>query len=113
MGTKATATLDNVHPQMLRVRGEGDRKKLADLKSIVGRVVERTFELAGVSKQEAAYAMGYSDPGTVSRWCAGTERAQFDKLLAVEVLRGPLVQALAEATGAAEVRTEITIRRTA
>ena len=53
----------------------------------IGRDVERTFGVIGMTKQEAAYAMGYSDAGTVSRWCAGTERPQFDKLFALKRIR--------------------------
>lgn len=77
-------------PQMLRVDGEPDRKKL------VGRDVERSFELLGISKQDAAYRMGYSDPGTISRWCAGTERPHFDKLEAIRGFDQAYMKAKAE-----------------
>lgn len=98
MGTKATQALADVHPQMLRAKSEGDRKKFAvDEKALIGRAVERAISVAGLTKQEAAFQMGYSDSGTLSRWCAGTETPQFAKLWAVEALRGPLVIALAEA----------------
>lgn len=105
---KATvdARLQSVHPQMLRVPSEGDRKKVAER-------VERALELAGISKQDAAFRMGYSDPATVSRWCSATERPHFDKLFTIDGFEDAWILALAERNPRMEVVTQIVMRRSA
>jgi hypothetical protein len=105
--------LADVHPQMLRAKGEGDRKKLADLRPAVGQLVARAFQLMGITKQDAAYQMHYDDPGTVSRWCSGTERPAFDKLFTLDGFNTAYVQAIAEQDPQLEITTAITIRRRA
>ena len=103
---------------MLRAESEGDRKNLAD-RLVVGRLVERAFELMGISKQDAAYRLHYADAGTISRWCSGTERPLFDKLFTLRGVEGrdgftvAYVRALAEFEPAIEVTTTITIRQVA
>lgn len=91
----------------------------ADLKNLetrwrerVGGALARTLQLAGVSQKEASGLLGHKDQSQINRWLAGTERPQFDALLAVEQLRQPLVIALAELAGAGvEVDTVIRVRR--
>jgi hypothetical protein len=84
----------------------------ADFRDLMGKAVERAILLCGWSVKEAADRIR-RDRAQVSRWMAGTERPQFDALFAVPELRGPLVIALAEATGeVADVTTTVTIRRT-
>lgn len=110
--------LSGVHPKMLRV-GTGsvakpDRKKLADLRPVVGRRVERTFELMGITKQDAAFRMGYSDAGTVSRWCSGTERPHLDKLFQLDGFEQAWLLASAEHNAPTmEVETIVKLRRPA
>lgn len=99
--------LVDVHPQMLKAQSEGDRKKF------VGRWVERAFELMGLKKQDAAWRMGYSDSGVVSRWCSGTERPLFDKLIAIDGFEDAWLLALAERNPHAEVTTQIRLPRVA
>jgi len=106
MDSRLADQLDRVHPQMLRLGGESDRKKLA-----VGRTVERALEILGMTKQAAAYAMGYADPGPVSRWCAATERPLFDKLFAIDRFEECWIVALAEKNPAMEVETVVKFRR--
>lgn len=114
MNPKVAERLADVHPQMLRAKSEGDRKKLAeDLRPVIGQLVARTFQLMGISKQEAAYQMQYDDPGTVSRWCSGTERPLFDKLFAIEGFEVAYVLAIAERHQQIEVETVIKVRRIA
>jgi transcriptional regulator with XRE-family HTH domain len=87
----------------------------ADFREHIGRIVRRARALVGWSLKEFAAHVG-RDERQVSRWESGQERAQFDALMAVEALRGPLVQALAEGateTGEVEVICEIRIRRLA
>ena len=80
-----------------RLRGETARKFLAD--NLSGRVVERTFQLAGLTKDQAAREMGYEDASAVSRWIGGVEKADLNRLLAVEVLSRALGVAIVEAHG--------------
>lgn len=67
---------------MLTMRGESLRKPLADLDEarIVGRFVERALVFADITKQDAAFRLGYSDQSAVSRWVAGVETPQLAKL---------------------------------
>jgi hypothetical protein len=117
MDPKRTASLDGLHPQMLRAglrsSAKADRKPLADLRPVVGQLVERALVLAGISKQVAAYEMHYADQGTVSRWCSGLERPAFDKLFALDGFRAAYVLAIAEADEQMDATTVITIRRSA
>jgi hypothetical protein len=96
--------LANVHPQMLRVQSEGDRKKF------VGRLVERSLELLSVTKQDAAFRMGYQDSGVVSRWCSGQETPLFHKLVVIEGFHDAWVVAIAEKTPGAEVETIVRVK---
>lgn len=105
--------LNGVHPQMLRAGSETDPQKLAALKSDIGRSVERTLELLGMTKQEAAFAMGYTDQGVVSRWCSGIERPQFDKLFLIEGFEDTWLLARAKRNPNMVVETTVTIRRIA
>ena len=110
--------LAGVHPQMLRApseaereRSEADRKKLVDLRRVIGRLVERALELAGVSKQEAAHHMGYADQGVVSRWCSAVERPLFDKLFGIDGFELAWIVAMAERNPQMQVHTTVTIPR--
>lgn len=111
MSSRLTDRLAGLHPQMLRVEAEGHPQKLADLKVEIGHSVERALDLAGLTKQEAAFAMGYTDQGVISRWCSGTERPLFDKLYAIEGFEEAWIQARAERNRNIEIQTVVTIRR--
>jgi hypothetical protein len=114
MAASIADRLADVHPKMLRAEGESDRKKLVeDLRPVIGRLVERAIALAGLTKQEAAFAMGYSDQGAVSRWCSGVERPQFDKLFVVKGFKLAWLLAIAEDSKEIEVETTIKVRRIA
>ena len=105
--------LESVHPKVLAAQIEADRKPLAeDWKRLMGQSLERALMLARLTKQDVSYRMGYEDQSALSRWISGVERPQFDKLWAVEELRQPLVQCLAELAGA-DVQVEIRFKRTA
>jgi hypothetical protein len=109
--------LATLQPKMLRAglrtEAKGDRKKLADLRPEIGRLVERALELMGLTKQEAAYRLQYADAGAISRWCSATERPLFDKLFTLEGFDIAYVRAIAERNPAIDVDTVITIRRIA
>lgn len=107
--------LDDLHPKMLRMRSEGERKPLAELsetdrKRYVGQSVERALVLAKVTKQEAAFGMGYEDQGVVSRWISGLERPLFDKLFALKGFRKAWILALAEQDEQIEIETNLRLR---
>lgn len=97
----------------LRSEAKTDRKELADLRPVIGSLVDRALVLAGISKQEAAYRMHYANQGTVSRWCSGLERPAFDKLFTLAGFKTAYVLAIAEGDSQIEVTTAITIKRVA
>lgn len=90
-----------------------DRKPLAvDWKRVSGCVVERALVLAGLTKQQVSFEMGYADQSAISRWIAGTEPTQWHKLMAIDDLRPWIPVAWAEQAGV-EVQTTVIVRRTA
>jgi hypothetical protein len=102
--------LDEIRPRMAKA----DRKPLADLRPVIGRLVDRALVLADISKQVASADMGYADQATVSRWCSGVERPAFDKLFTLPGFEVAWVLAIAERNkGQIEATTVITIRRIA
>lgn len=118
MDPKVANTSAAFHPQMLRAglrsEAKADRKELADLRPTIGGLVARSFQLMGISKQEAAYAMHYEDPGTISRWCSGTERPAFDKLFTLDGFEVAWMLAIAERNqSSVKATTVITIERIA
>jgi hypothetical protein len=114
MPTDRNARLDAIPRKVLAVRGETLRKPLADDAMAIGRVIERALVLAGLSKQDAAFKMGYgTNQAPLSRWIAGIETPQFAKLFALVELRAPLVMAFAESVQDIDVVTQVTIRRRA
>lgn len=86
--------------------------KVEDWRELLGKAVWRTLLLAGVSQKEAAALMG-CEQAQISRWIAGTERPQFDRIFAQPSLRNALVVALAELAEGVTVETHITVRKTA
>jgi hypothetical protein len=114
MSQHNTAQLDGIKRKSIAMTSEALRKPLADdLKRAIGQAIERAIVLAGLTKQEVAFAMGYEDQSALSRWISGAETPQFARLFIVVKLRGPLVIALAELSGDVDVQTTIVIRRTA
>jgi hypothetical protein len=113
--------LDAVHPKMLaaelRPQAKADRKPLAEAewRRQIGRLIERALELAHLTKQDISAAMGYEPPdqSAISRWIAGVERPQFDKLFAVDRFYDAWVIASAEANPRVEVETVVRVRRSA
>lgn len=90
---------------------KAELKKLETWRADVGRAIARCFALAGVTQKEASALLGHEGQSQVNRWCAGTERPQFDVLFSVEPFRQPLVIALAELAGSVEIDTVIRVRR--
>lgn len=84
-----------------------DRRKAESVP--IGHALRRMLALVGWSLKEFAGAVGRNER-QVARWLDGSERAQLDTLFAVEALRQPLVQALAE-LAEAEVVVTVRLRR--
>lgn len=76
---------------------------------LVGRSVSRAIARLGWSQKEAAAKIGV-DEAELGKWLNGVRRPQLDKLFAVEALRQPLIEELADLAGA-EVTTQIRFAR--
>jgi DNA-binding transcriptional regulator YiaG len=102
-------SLDDARPVMAKASIKHLDER--DYRAEIGAALARMRMLVGMTGDQMAREI-VRDPAQVSRWERGTERPQFDAYLAVERLRFPLLIALAGLLDA-EVRTEITARRTA
>jgi hypothetical protein len=112
MAPKVDERLSALHPQMLRAGGESDPQELG--KRVIGRALETALTRSNLTKQEAAFAMKYSDSAVIGRWIQGTETPQFAKLWTLgDVFRREFVIALAECANGVEIKTIVEIRRTA
>lgn len=81
------------------------------MREAMGLVVQRCFQLAGLSQKEAAGLIG-KDEAQVARWIAATERPHFDAIFRVDSLQKHLVQAFAELVRVGvELETVIRVRR--
>ena len=105
------------HLEKLDVRPQPAKAHLKNLerpwREQIGRAVQRCFSLAGLTQDQAAREMN-RDPGQVGRWVSGSERPLFDAIFGVDLLRGPMVIALAELDrDAIRIETTITVRKTA
>lgn len=90
-----------------RVAKAGLRKAETEVwAKAVGQAVQRAVSICGWSLKEFAAAIGREER-QCARWIAGDERAQLDTMFAVEALRQPLVQALAEL---AEAEVVVSVR---
>jgi len=99
-------SLDDVRPAMAKA----DLKTLDAAKADVGRVVARCFQLAGLSRKEAAGLLG-KDEAQIARWVSGLERPQFDLIKAKPRLRAWLVIAWAEASGDGDLELVLRVPR--
>lgn len=89
------------------------KAETVDFRELIGRAIERTRTLSGLSLKEFAAAVG-RDERQVSRWENGGENPQLHLIFANQSLRQPLIVALAELVGdSVEVTTHIAIKRTA
>lgn len=92
------------HPRMAKA---GLRKAQNDVwAKAVGQAVQRAVSICGWSLKEFAAHVGRGERQCAA-WIDGRERAQLDTMFAVEALRQPLVQALAEL---AEAEVIVTVR---
>lgn len=90
-----------------------DSKLLAvDWKRRQAEIFARVLQLGRMTLQELAHTLAYSDQSAVSRWAAGTERPQWDRIAEVEQLTPWISVAWGEATGA-DVQVAVIVRRIA
>ncbi len=76
-----------------------------EFRSEIGQCVERARFAMGWNLDQLAQACGTDrDPRQVARWCAGTERPQFDVLLAIDGYGEELLIELARMRGARILR---------
>ena len=84
---------------------------LAGARSI-GQAFDWALDRARITKQEAAYQMGYTDDGVMGRWASGTERVQLDKLRMLgDDFFQEFVIALAQTCAGVDVKTQITLAK--
>ncbi len=92
-------------------QAKADLKKVEQGRALLGHVVKRCFDFAGVSQKEAA-ALVDRDQAQIARWIAGTERPQFEAIIAAPTLRLPLAAAMVELAGG-ELELTMKFRRSA
>ena len=113
MPTKSASALDVVHPQMLRAKSEPDPQLLGDqYRREMGQAFEWALDRARITKQEAAFRMGYTDSGVIGRWTSGVENIQLARLRRIgDPFFQEFVIALAQTCAGVEVKTQITLAK--
>jgi hypothetical protein len=73
----------SVHPPIVAMRGEGVRKKVANPETVkrIGAAIESALDYADLTRQEAAFRMGYADETSLARWISGAEPPNLAKLI--------------------------------
>jgi hypothetical protein len=110
---QSAGSLDSLHPQMLRAGSPADPQKLGEAHSAqIGQAFEWALDRARITKQEAAFRMGYTDSGVIGRWISGKENLQIarTRLIGEEFFTEFLV-ALAQTCAGVAVRTVIELKR--
>ena len=110
---QSAAQLSDVHPQMLRAPSPVDPQKLGDSQGkAIGQAFEWALDRARITKQEAAYRMGYADSGVIGRWISGKENLQLVRSRLIgEVFFQEFLIALAQTCEGVEVKTQITLAK--
>ena len=81
------------------IRGESTRKDLAtcDATRMVGRVIARIGELAGLTDEQVGHSLRYSGGSEVSRWKSGAAVPEFlARVIANPAIRSAFIEGLAE-----------------
>jgi ribosome-binding protein aMBF1 (putative translation factor) len=73
---------------------------------LIGAAIQRAVSRVGWSNKEAAAKVGVDD-AEFGKWLSGNRRPQFDRLMALDALRWPLICALAELMDTAEEVTTL------
>lgn len=69
--------------------------------ALIGAAIQRAVRKVGWSNKEAAAKVGVDD-AEFGKWLSGNRRPHFDKLMALDALRWPLICALADCLEVAE-----------
>lgn len=116
MASSVDPRLGALKPSPLRIRGlrgETRSKPLAEREEAerYGRALERAIEDAGLTKQEAAFRLGYSEQSMVSRWITGQENPPMPRLFVKlgEKFKQAWVLELAKQTNGVNVETVMRI----
>lgn len=106
---------DFPHPQMLKAASPRDPQKLGeDALFAIGQAFEWAIDQARTTKGALAIDLGYTDQGVIGRWISGKERIQLDKLKACAPrVYTEFLLALLQTEDGVEVKTQITMRRSA
>jgi hypothetical protein len=73
---------------------------------LIGSAIQRAVSRVGWSNKEAAAKAGVDD-AEFGKWLSGNRRPQFDRLMALDALRWPLICALGELLDTAEEVTTL------
>lgn len=110
---------DRLGRPLSRLENVTCRPAKADLKTIemvwrqrVGSALGAAFRAAGLSQKEVAAACERNQ-AQVARWVSGVENPPVAALLAIDVLRAPIVIAFAGLSQDIEITTTLSIRRPA
>jgi hypothetical protein len=112
MANSLAERLNGIPRRSLGMKGEAHPKKFVspDMRAYVARLIERAIDHSGLSKKQAALAMGFpeDDQTSVSRWISGAEPPSMTRFTSVRELRRGLAIALAESDGEARIQTVVT-----
>lgn len=109
----------DARPRKMRELGPISPLKKLEQHRAFGRELARAFELMGLKRKDVAFALnqGHPEPepqideAQVSRWCAGTELAPFERIhFELPGFRGAWAVASAEASTGKDIEIEHTIR---
>jgi hypothetical protein len=115
MQNSIDARLDAIPRKAVAAGRDGVLKSLepAEAGRLLGRLIERAFELGGITAKEISIEFGHAGQAAVSRWMAGTEKPPIMRLLQIARVKRGLLLALAEDAPGVEVQTVLTVRRRA
>lgn len=103
----------DVHPQMLRASSALDPQRLGELnRREVGQAFEWALDEAHVTKQDAAFRMGYTDSGVIGRWISGIENIQLPKVKLLADVYPLFLLALLQPLPGVQTQTQVTFNRT-
>jgi hypothetical protein len=105
------ATAPRMLPASLRLSTAKANLTNREHRPRVGDELERAIGIVGLSIKEAAALLGV-EPAQVSRWIAGAENVQIDRLYATK-LHGPFAIEMARDAEGCTVETTVTYRAVA
>lgn len=113
MSADSAGMLNIPPPQMLRAGSPASPQLSGDEQGkAIGQAFEWALDRARITKQDAAFRMGYTDSGVIGRWISGKENLQLvrSRLIGEEFFQEFLI-ALAQTCKGVEVKTQITLAK--